>query len=194
MLFELMLTTYLYPIRTKHFVSMNAGNENDKKAKDGTPVSSEMFDFNLDEININLDISQTEVARENKRAEPVVNEDNLSPIMCKSPQPRTLFFEEGIGTLSDNLSDKVSCKRVANFTPRQNLKRVEMLHSISSVTVGDNFACNGLISTPMCSSHMKVRNHLMEQFGDLAAPDSVESLVIELETTIFLKGGTDMSS
>ena len=129
-------------------------------------------------------IKRTEVERDDKRVEQVVKNDDLSPIVCKSPQPRTLFFEESNYTLSSLLSDKVGSKRTQNFTPRQNLKRVKILCSISSFKEGDNFAYKGLESTPMSTSHLKVRKNLMQQFGDIMVPDYQESANIGPETTV----------
>jgi hypothetical protein len=64
-------------------------------AQDETPMIANFSGIDMSEVINLLDNSNLEERRDDQgQGVGTINQDQLSPIVCKSPQPRNLFFDE----------------------------------------------------------------------------------------------------
>ena len=164
---------------------MKGANEINEAANNVTPNLTTVDNLdNIEEISYLLENSNLEVNRDDK-CEILKEDPTISPIICKSPRPTMLLFNESFNSLSPNPDNKgKGLKRLQNFSPREVQKRVKILHSINSVTIGDNFKLDG---TPLNVTQIRVRKNLMDYYGNFSTVENepeIDSVVIEPETTL----------
>jgi hypothetical protein len=107
------------------------------------------------------------------------NNLNDSPIMDKNPPPTVLNFDSESSELNSYV--RVSVKRVCDFTPRENTKRLKVLNSLNESVVRGNCLDDG---TPLSTKHRSIRRNLMEQFGSLETEPDSDFKFIEPESTL----------
>ena len=144
------------------------------------PVDLNLED--VEEISYILDRSNLEEQRDELGSTGQLNVSK-SPIICKSPMPITLDFECSSDSLSHEILQRKTAqvKRRQFFTPKENVKRIKILHSINNVTHGECFFHDG---TPLNLAQKKVRRNLMDHYGDIESANfEEEKSIIEPETT-----------